>query len=100
MRTPVAEPPPCSAWARRGMRPEPPMQWSCHAPEQADHTPEDLHVLRADRLHRLVLGLQSDVVVLAEEALDGRLLPHERDDDVAVGRGLLRADHDVVALEH
>ena len=33
------------------------------------------------------------------EALDRRLLPHERDDDVAVGRGLLLAHDDVVALE-
>jgi len=39
------------------------------------------------------------VVDLAEEALDGRLLPHERHDDLAVLRRVLRSDHDVVALE-
>ena len=34
---------------------------------------------------RRVLGLQADVVALAEEALDRRLLADERDDDLAVG---------------
>ncbi len=35
-------------------------------------------------LHRLRSRAAAHVVLLAEEALDGRLLPHERDDDVAV----------------
>ena len=39
------------------------------------------------------------MVGLAEEALDRRLLAHERDDDLAVGGGVLRAHDDEVALE-
>jgi hypothetical protein len=39
------------------------------------------------------------MVGLAEEALDRRLIVHQRDDDLAVGRGVLRAHDDVVALE-
>ncbi|CAA9501406.1 MAG: LexA, partial [uncultured Solirubrobacteraceae bacterium] len=38
-------------------------------------------------------------VGLAEEPLDRRLLPHPRDDDLAVARGLLLAHHHEVALE-
>ena len=56
--------------------------------------PEDADLLGADRLERGVLRLQADVVGLAEEGLDRRLLAHERDDDVAVGRGVLLAHHD------
>ena len=52
-----------------------------------------------DRLELVVLGLQADAAVLAEEALDGRLVgglvvAGERDDDVAVLRGLRAADDD------
>ncbi len=59
--------------------------------------PLHARLARADRLVLVVLGLQSHVVVLAEEALHGRLLAHERDDDLAVRRRVLPADDDVVA---
>jgi hypothetical protein len=39
------------------------------------------------------------VVGLLEEPLDRRLLPHERHDDLAVERGVLRPDDDEVAVE-
>ena len=53
------------------------------------------HLARADRLHRLVLGLQANVVGLLEEPLHRRLLPHHRHDDLAVLRRVLPADdHD------
>ncbi len=42
--------------------------------EDADDLAEDGRLGGHDRLHRLVLGLEADVVVLAEEALDRRLL--------------------------
>ena len=61
-----------------------------HLPEDSDHATEHAHLARADRLHRLVLRLQAHVVGLLEEALDRRLLAHERDDDLAVGRRVLR----------
>ena len=48
---------------------------------------------------RLVLGLQADVVLLAEEALDGRLVLDQRDDDLAVVGVVGRLDDDEVALE-
>ncbi len=66
-------------------------------------TPYDLADHRGfgspDRLHRLVLGLQPDVVVFAEEALDRGLLADQGDDDLAVGGIVGRAHDDVVALE-
>src|SRR5689334_24964273 len=40
------------------------------------------------------------MVGLLEEALDGGLLPHQRDDDVAVAGRVLLMDDDVVALEN
>ena len=74
------------------------------APEDPDHLAEDLDVGRVDRLERLVLGLQPDAAVLAEEALHGRLVgglvvARERDDDLAVARVLLAAHDDEVAVE-
>ena len=39
-----------------------------HRSQEAHHAAEDLHVARADGLHRRVLRLQADVVVLAVEA--------------------------------
>ena len=57
--------------ARSTSKPEP----ACSdPPQQADDASEHLDLLAADRLHRVVLGLQADVVGFAEEALDGRLL--------------------------
>src|SRR3954469_2966357 len=51
--------------------------------EDADDLAEDLRVAGADRLHRLVLGLEPNVVRLAVEALDGGLLADQGDDDFA-----------------
>src|ERR1700689_2712184 len=69
-----------------------------HTPEQAHDASQHLDLLAADRLHRLVLGLQADVVGFLEEALHGRLLPQQRHHDLAVARGVLGAHHDQVAL--
>src|SRR4249919_3667581 len=67
--------------------------------EDADDAAEDSSLGGEDRVHLVVLGLQPDVVGLAEEALDGRLLADQGDDDLAVG-GLLGGSHDdVVPLE-
>ena len=54
-----------------------------------DYASEHLDLLAADRLHRLVLGLQTDVVGLAEVALDRGLLAKQRDDYVSLLCGLL-----------
>jgi hypothetical protein len=51
--------------------------------EDADHA-ADHAASAADRLHRLVLRLEPDVVRLAEEALHGRLFADQGDDDFAV----------------
>src|SRR6478735_4267567 len=72
---------------------------SPHAPHQANDLPQHAHVAAADRLHRLVLGLEPDVVFLLEEALHGRLVADERNDDVAVDSCLLRAHDNQVAVE-
>ena len=55
--------------------------------EDADYLAEDLSLGGDDRLHFLVLGLQADVVLLAEVALHGRLLADQGDDDLAVAGG-------------
>src|SRR5581483_7377816 len=68
-------------------------------PHQSDHLAQHPYVPAADRLHALVLRLQPHMVGLLEEALDRRLLAHQRHHDVAVARRLLRPDHDKVALE-
>ena len=57
-----------------------------------------------DRLERVVLGLEPDPALLAEEAFDGRLvgglvLARERDDYLAVPCGLLAAHDGQVAVE-
>src|SRR3954447_2473040 len=88
--TPGAGPPP-----NRGARPS--AHSLCDPPHHAHHAAEDLDFARPDRLERLVLRLQTDMVGLLEEPLDRRLLAHERDDDLAVLGGVLLADdHDVV----
>ena len=61
----------------------------CDLPQHSDDAAEHAHLARADRLHRLVLGLQAHVVGLLEEPLHRRLLPHQRDDDLAVLRRVL-----------
>src|SRR6185369_5941510 len=68
--------------------------------EDADDLAEDPGFGRPDRLHRLVLGLEPDVVGLAEIALDSRLFSDQGDDDLAVGSLLGRPHDDVVALEY
>ena len=68
-------------------------------PEQADDAPEHADFLERIGSIVVVLGLQADVVGLAEEALDRRLLADERDDDVAVRGDVLGAHDDEVALE-
>src|SRR5438045_618706 len=86
--------------SRRGAAPLPPARASgSTAPpsqraEHPDDLAEDLHMARVDRLEELVLRLQPDAAVLAEVALDRRLvralvLTRERDDDLAVRRGRL-----------
>ena len=65
--------------------------------DYAYHAAEDGGLGGADRLHRLVLGLQTDVVGLAEEALDGRLVADQGDDDLAVAGVVGGPDDDVVA---
>src|SRR4051812_20184319 len=72
---------------------------SGHLPQHADHPAEDAHLARADRLHGLVLRLQTHVVGLLEEALDRRLLADEGDDDLAVLRRVLPADDHAVVRE-
>src|SRR3954451_2054396 len=99
-RSPRRRHPPSTRRSRRTAASRAASARSWDAPIQPDEAAEDLHVLRPDRLVRGVLRLQADVVGLVEEALDRRLLPHERDDDLAVGGGLLAADDDVVTLEH
>ena len=64
---------------------------TAHAPHQPDDLAHHANVAAADRLHRVVLRLQPDVVGLLEEALDGRLLADQRDHDVAVARLVLAA---------
>src|SRR5690348_4882856 len=59
---------------------------------------------RVDRLERVVLRLQADPPVLAEEPLDRRLVGNlvfarQRRDDVAVARILLAPHDDVVPVE-
>ena len=54
---------------------------------------------REDRLESVVLRLEAHVVLLAEEALDGGLIPHQRHDDLAVRGRLLACARHVVALE-
>src|SRR5581483_10631528 len=73
-------------------------------PEDPHDAAEDLHVPRIERLHRRVLRLQADAVLLAVERLHRRrverlVVAGERDDDLAVPR-VLRALHDhEVAVE-
>ncbi len=62
---------------------------SSDRPQQADDSPEHPDLLAANRLHRLVLRLQADVVGLTEEPLDGRLLTDKGHDYVAVLGGVL-----------
>ena len=69
------------------------------APHQPDHLPEHAHLPAANRLHRVVLRLQADVVGLLEVALHGRVLADQRDDDVAVVGCVLALDHDQVPVE-
>ena len=61
------------------------------------HHAQDRDLIGVHRLHGLVLGLQADAAVLAEEPLDGRLvIADQRHDDLAVaGVGLLLDDHQV-----
>src|SRR5436309_12822252 len=69
------------------------------ASDNADDLALDLDVARVDRLHLPVRRLQADAVFLAEEALQGRAaVLEQRDDDVAVARGVLRLHDDVVAV--
>src|ERR1700693_3070913 len=73
-------------------------------PEDSDHLAENLDMLRVDGLERVVLRLEPDAAVVAEETLDGGLVrrlvfARKRDDDVAVLRILLPADDHDVAVE-
>jgi len=68
-------------------------------PWQADDLAEHANVATDDRLHRVVLGLEPNMVPLAEEPLHGCLLAHERDHDLAVLRDVLRSNHDKVSVE-
>src|SRR4051794_28835835 len=91
--TPGEAPPP-----NRGARPS--AHSLCDPPHHAHDAAKDLDLARADRLQRIVLGLQAHVIGLAEEALDRRLLTHEGDDDLTVGRRVLLADdHHVVGQD-
>src|SRR4051812_12588886 len=88
--TPGAGPPP-----NRGARPS--AHSLCDPPHAAPPAAKLLALARADRLQRIVLGLQAHMVVLAEEPLDRRLLTDQGHDDLAVGRRVLLADdHHVV----
>src|SRR5207248_5335535 len=84
----------CRASRVTGPRPS---QRAEHSHDLAEH----VDVRRVDRLVRAVLGLEADPPLLAEEALDGRLVgrlvvAYERDDDVAVAGVLLPSDDHVV----
>jgi hypothetical protein len=54
---------------------------------------------REDRFHEVVLRLQPDLVLLAEEPFERGFIGEHRHDDVAVVRGLLPLDHHEVAVE-
>src|SRR4051794_33449146 len=91
--TPGEAPPP-----NRGARPS--AHSLCDPPHHAHDAAKDLDLARADRLQRIVLGLQPHVIGLAEEPLDRRLLTYESDDDLTVGRRVLLADdHHVVGQD-
>src|SRR5207253_4987207 len=69
------------------------------AANDSDDLALDLDVTRVDRLHLAVGRLQADPVLLTEEPLQRRAAVfQQRDDDVAVARGVLRLDDDVVAV--
>src|SRR5207245_9630601 len=68
-------------------------------PYYADDLALALHVPGVDRLHLAVRGLEPDAIALLVEALEGRgVVVEDRDDDLAVARGVLRLDDDVVAV--
>src|SRR5262249_30640596 len=67
--------------------------------EDSDYLAEDPCLGRDDRVHFLVLGLETDVVGFAEVALDGRLFADQGDDDFAVGGVVGGTDDDVVGFE-
>src|SRR5262249_4266575 len=90
-----------SCWfapARGRSRPRPPGR-SRDPPEHADDATEHGGVAGAKRLHAIVLGLQADVVLLAEEPLHRRLVLEQGDDDLTVARLLGGPDDDEVALD-
>src|SRR5258706_2804730 len=76
--------------------------WRPSSAEQADHAADDADkadVAGHDRGVGRVLGHQLDVAVAALEALDSRVAVDHGDHDRAVGRFLLGADKDHVAVE-
>jgi NAD(P)-dependent dehydrogenase (short-subunit alcohol dehydrogenase family) len=75
--------------------PEGASDFSKHADDAAEHA----GLSAEDRLHRLVLGLQPDVVGFAVDPLDRRLLADQGDDDFAVTGVVARPHDDVVAFE-
>ena len=56
-------------------------------PHHSEHTSDHLAVVYDDRVHRIVFRLQTDVIFLFVEALDGRIfIANECDYDVAILR--------------
>src|SRR5262245_4695690 len=68
-------------------------------PEDSDDAAQKAHVADANRLHALVLRLQPDLILLTEEALDGRLLAEQGDHDLPIAGALRGPHHDEVALQ-
>src|SRR5258706_1685891 len=67
--------------------------------DDPDDFPLDLDIACVDRLHLAVGRLQADAVLLFEEALErGAAVLEERNDDVAIPRGVLRLHDDVIAV--
>src|SRR5262245_16253935 len=68
-------------------------------PEDPDDAAQQARVAGANRLHALVLRLQPDLILLTEEALDGRLVVEQGDHDLAVAAPLRGAHHDEVSVQ-
>ena len=71
-----------------------------HLTVKTNNLPQHLHVFLVERFHVVILGLQTNHVLLVENAFDGcGLTVDERHDDLAFIRGILLAHYDVVAVE-